>query len=826
MRSMHRNRIKQIVSIVLWLSCSTAWAQVDSLLQQADRLLSYKAYGRAIEAYTQLLTEPQFKLSTAQQAAAQGQLAFAYKQVGEGAKAERFYRESVNNSEDDNAQLTLNFAQTLAANGKFREAQQQYERYLVQKEKLALKQPLAPVAEPAKPAGKGKGGVRYRLDYLALNSAGEEFSPAFYRDGLVYVSGSKGRTTIETSGRGGGSAYLDLFYAPNRNNLQATSSIGPDGAVTKVAAVRTKTTGQATRPGGSGRASANDSRTVPNFDAGINITDGLGYKERPASAAQRFGEAINSRYHEGPATFSRDGSTIIFTRNNYSEGRAKKSAEGVTKLKLYTARQQNGTWTNVTELPFNNDEYSVGHPALSRDEQLLFFASDMPGGFGGTDLYVSRYQNGRWGRPVNLGEDINTKGNELFPFVDNAGNLYFSTNGRKGLGELDIYYATLTTLATGLIVQSIEHLDAPINSPKDDFGIITDADRRGGFFSSNRRDGNDDIYRFVRESSLYACRDLTVRLYDMKSNAGLDSSSVVVRAKGEGRADQTLKTDANGYVRLCLDDDNEFVFQASRDGYINSTVGFTTQSLTDDQPSQLEIGMIQPTVVVDTVTMVEAKTTPPIKVLTRSHIWGIVVSERDRKPIEGVTVTLRNECNFKQLEYVTGADGSYTFELDEGCDYTLVASKPAFGTNTNRIKRLPRKEKPKILSADLRMLSVGDVVKIDNIYYDLDRFSLRPDAARELEKLLATMRKYPSLIIEIRSHTDSRGSAESNKQLSTQRARAVADYLASKGISRKRMSAVGMGESQLVNNCTDDVICTEGEHQRNRRTEFRVVDIK
>jgi outer membrane protein OmpA-like peptidoglycan-associated protein/tetratricopeptide (TPR) repeat protein len=813
--------------MLLWLGCSTAWAQVDSLLQQADRLLSYKAYGRAIEAYTNVLTNPKLKLSTAQQSAAQGQLAFAYKQVGEGAKAERFYRESVNNSEDDNAQLTLNFAQTLAANGKFKEAQVQYERYLVQKEKAALKRPLAPVAEPAKPSAKGKGkeGVRYRLDYLALNSPGEEFSPAFYRDGLVYVSGSKGRTTIETSGRGGGSEYLDLFYTPNRNNLKATSSIGADGTVTKATAGRTKSDSQ-TRPGGSGRGSANDSQTVPNFDAGINITEGLGYQDKPVSASQRFGEAINSRYHEGPATFSRDGLTIIFTRNNTSGGRAKQSAEGVTKLKLYTARQQNGTWSDVAELPFNSDEYSVGHPSLSRDEQLLYFASDMPGGFGGTDLYVSRYQNGRWGRPVNLGEDINTKGNELFPFVDNAGNLYFSTNGRKGLGELDIYYATLTTLATGLIVQSVEHLDAPINSPKDDFGLITDADRRGGFFSSNRREGNDDIYRFVRESSLYACRDLTVRIYDMKSNEGLDSASVVVKSKGEGRADQTLLTDANGYVRLCLDADNEFVFQASRDSYINSTVGFTTQSLTDDQPSQLEIGMIQPTIVVDTVRMVETRPTPPIRVMTRSHIWGIVVSERDRKPIEGVTVTLRNECNFKQLEYVTGADGSYYFELDEGCDYTLVASKAAFGTNTNRIKRLPKKDKPKILSADLRMLSVGDVVKIDNIYYDLDRFSLRPDAARELDKLLATMRKYPSLIIEIRSHTDSRGSAESNKQLSTQRARAVADYLASKGISRKRMSAVGMGESQLVNNCTDDVICTEGEHQRNRRTEFRVVDIK
>ena len=834
MRSMRRNWIKKLVGIVLWLSCSTGWAQVDSLVRQADRLLSYKAYGRAIEAYTQLLAGPENKLTVTQKSMVKSQLAYAYKQVGDGAKAETLYRESIDGSVGDNPQLTLRFAQTLAGNGKFREAQQQYERYLVQKDKVILKRPAAGPTRLAKPKTGQNVAVRYHLDYLALNSSGEEFSPTFYQDGLVYVSGSKGGATIETSGRGGGSAYLDLFYAPNRNGLKARSTTKADGSVGKVETVRTKASRQVGTDDSS-RPTANDSPTVPNFDRGLSITGGLGYEgssgqAQPgraglAGASQRLSETLNSRYHEGPATFSPDGSRIIFTRNNYSEGRVRKSTDGVTKLKLYTARQQNGLWIDVAELPFNSDDYSVGHPTLSRDEQLLYFASDMPGGSGGTDLYVSRYQNGRWGRPVNLGDDINTKGNELFPFVDDAGNLYFSTDGRKGLGQLDLFFATVSTLATGLIVQSVDHLDAPINSPKDDFGLITDADRRGGYLSSNRREGNDDIYRFVRESSLYGCRDLTIRLYDTGSDAPLDSVSLLMKSKSEGRADQTMITDRNGFVQLCLDGDNDFIFQASRDGYINSTVGFTTRALTDDQPTQLEIGMMKPIVVIDTVSA-ESKDAYSAEPLTKSRIRGVVVSERDRRPIEGVVVWLRNECDRTQLEYVTGPDGRYSFDLTEGCDYVLVASKPAFGTNTNKIKRLPKKAKPKVLSADLRMLTVGDVVTIDNIYYDLDRFSLRQDAARELEKLVATMRKYPSLIIEIRSHTDSRGSAEQNKSLSTKRAKAVADQLAAKGISRRRMATSGMGESQLVNNCTDDVICTDAEHQRNRRTEFRVVDIK
>ncbi|WP_461126208.1 OmpA family protein [Spirosoma aerophilum] len=787
------------------------------MIQQANRLLSYKAYGRAIEAYGELLTEYGKVLSPKQKSTIQSQLAFAYQQVGDNSKAERYFRESAESNGSNDPQQTLRYAQTLVSNGKIQEGQKQYERYLQLKDKQTEQ-----AVSPAPPASTNKGPVRYRLELLSLNSQGEEFSPAFYQDGLVYVSGKKGGATIETTGGGGGSGYLDLFYVPNRNNLKVASILNADGTTTKAPESRAKsnyTVGQDNYS----RPTANDSRTVPNYYEGINITEGLGYDERRIDPARRFSQTLNTKYHEGPATFSRDGLRIIFTRNNYNNGRASKSTTGVNKLKLYTATQQNGAWMNIEELPFNSDEYSVGHPTLSRDEQFLYFASDMPGGFGGTDLYVSQYQNGRWGRPINLGGIINTKGNELFPFVDDAGNLYFSTDGRKGLGALDIFFATLSN---NTIVKTVDHLDAPINSNQDDFGFITDGNRRGGYFSSNRRDGNDDIYRFVRESSLFGCRDLTIRVYDTNTDQPLDSVSVLIKSKGEGRPDRTIMSDANGFLRICLEGANAFTFQASRDGYINSMVGFTTSAMVDDQPSRLEIGLIKPTVVEDTIMAAESSISTGTGPLTKSRIRGVVMGGRDRKPIEGVTVRLRNECDRSLREYVTKADGRYAFDVIEGCDYTLIASKPAFGTNTNRIKRLPKKTKPKEVSADLRMLSVGDVVTIDNIYYDLDRFSLRSDAARELDKVVATMRKYPTLIIEIRSHTDSRGDAERNKTLSLQRANAVATYLVSKGISRRRMSTLGMGESQLVNNCTDGVICTDAEHQRNRRTEFRVVEIK
>lgn len=794
----------------------------DSLLRQADRMVSWKAYGRAIDIYTQLLSNPYPPVNNTQRIAATLGLANAYRLVGDNEKAEKQYRDWLELVPvlERRSQPVLQFAQTLAANGKFKEADEQFELY----NQLLADQKLRRSAEGETEAGqrsRSNQPVQYRLEYLALNTKNEEFSPMYFRDGLVYVAGSKGGSTIETKGSGGGSGYLDLFYIPNRNDIRIGTVINPDGTEAKPDNTRDR---KRSSTGGDDRTrpTSNDSRTVPNFDAGIRASEGLGYESRATSPSQQFSKSLNTRYHEGPATFSADGTRIIFTRNNFNDGRSKKSAEGINKLKLYTAEQKDGVWMNVEELPFNNDEYSVGHPTLSRDGRTLYFASDMPGGLGGSDIYVTQYQNGRWSKPVSLGPTVNTKGNELFPFVDEVGNVYFASDGRRGLGGLDVFMAMMA----GTTPQTVEHLDAPVNSPQDDFGLITDANRQSGYFSTNRRDGSDDIVRFVRQSSLYGCRDLTVRVYDAENDQPLDSVVVDVRGRSDGVTEQQLVTDRNGLIRLCLQGDNDFKLVAARDGYINSTVGFSTRALTDDQPSRLEMGMTKPTIVMDTVYTAAPGSPAEVATLTRSRIRGIILGERDQRPIEGVTVSLRNECTKTTQSVVTGTDGRYTFELDEGCDYTLVTNKPTYGTSTSKIKKLPKKSKPKLVANDVRLFSVGDVVTLDNIYYDLDKFNIRADASRELDKLVATLRRYPSLVIEVRSHTDSRGDAGYNRELSSKRARSVANYLISKGISSKRISSRGLGESMPLNSCTDGVICTEEEHQRNRRTEFKVIGVK
>ncbi|WP_234735707.1 OmpA family protein [Tellurirhabdus bombi] len=816
---------KWLVAFLLIFCGFVCQAQTQALIQEADRQLELRAYGRSIDLYTQLLTELNNALTSEQRISVRSNLALSYKSVGDLQKAENTYRELINSSElsGDKINAYLQFAQVLASNGKYRESQSMYEKYNSLKGRQAVRDQI-PISSPTAPAlvnGK-KPVVKYRLEVLEMNTSNAEFSPMYFRDGLIYISGKKGGSAIETSGSGGGGGYLDLFYIPDRRLIKVSKIINPDGTVAKAAAASKKDR----RRGNGSRASANDSRSIGGY---INVTGDLGYG-KAAKSGQRFSKELNTRYHEGPATFSSDGSRIVFTRNNYNEGRVRQSTEGVTNLKLYTAEQQSGNWVNIKELPFNSNEYSVGHPALSRDDQWLVFASDMPGGYGGTDLYIVQFQGGKWGKPVNLGAQINTKGNELFPFIDENGNLYFSSDGRRGLGGLDIYFALMKSPTQ---VELVDHLDAPINSDQDDFGLITDGLRRTGYFSTNRFNGSDDILRFSRQSSLYGCRNLTLRLYNDDNNQPLDSVVVEIQEKGDGKQVRKIVTKADGLIQLCLEPNNDFVFKSSKDGFITSTIGFSTRSMLDDSPSRLEIALFEPKEVSDTVSIANAKSPSesdndgwgPVNV-AKSHIRGVVMSEGDRKPIEGVTVRLRGECDGLVQTVQTGPDGRYEFELSENCGYTLVATKERYGTNMNRINKLPKPATPKVLSADLRMLRVGDIVQLDNIYYDLDKWNIRPDAARELDKLVATMRKYPSLNVEIRSHTDSRGDNNYNKYLSAQRANSVVNYLVYKGIARKRCVAAGYGESMPVNNCVDGVNCTEEEYQRNRRTEFKVLSIR
>ena len=220
----------------------------------------------------------------------------------------------------------------------------------------------------------------------------------------------------------------------------------------------------------------------------------LNKESQEVKDAVKFSKKINTKYHEASVTFSPDNQTMYFTRNNYGK-KLKRNKNGINNLKIYMSKKIDGEWTEATELPFNSDDFSTGHPALSPDGKQLYFVSDMPGSIGMTDIFVvDVLGDGQFSEPRNLGPEINTERKEMFPFI-NEKKLYFSSDGHVGLGGLDIYEVAFND-EVGFL--EVRNAGKPINSKKDDFSYIVDEETQKGFFASNRRGGkgDDDIYSF------------------------------------------------------------------------------------------------------------------------------------------------------------------------------------------------------------------------------------------------------------------------------------------------------------------------------------------
>ncbi|CAA9202474.1 OmpA family protein [Flavobacterium collinsii] len=431
---------------------------------------------------------------------------------------------------------------------------------------------------------------------------------------------------------------------------------------------------------------------------------------------KRFERKINSKFNESTPVFTKDGLTMYFTRNNFLNGTKGIDDKKVTLLKLYKASYIEGKWTNIVELPFNSDQYSVAHPTLSVDEKKLYFASDMPGTFGQSDLYsVTINTDGSFGKPENLGAAINTEGRETFPFISGDNELYFASDGRPGLGGLDVF---VSTIKKDLTFSEVQNVGAPINTKLDDFGFILDTKNRTGFFSSNRDGGHgyDDVYRFSETRKLVCEQVLSGIIVDVETNAALD----------------------NAKVNLL-----DYQFQ----------------------------------------------------------IIG---------------------------EMVTGADGEYNFKVYCDKKYYVRAIKRDYETKEISVI-IDKTYLTLSMTKAICKVTVGDDLAkcfgIKMIYFDLDKSDIRPEAALVLEKILSVLNQYPNMKLDIRSHTDSRATFKYNEALSDRRVNAVITWLIKNGIAVNRLKGKGYGETQLVNQCDDDIRCTEEEHQANRRSEFIITSM-
>ncbi len=826
--TMPKVKKKLFVLILSLIQSATVWSQnSNSLLKDATRHFEVSSFVTAIPKFEQVLQNNPQKLSTSERLSALLQLAYSYKAVGKFENSEQTYRKAFDipaTISGDQLKSYLYFAQVLVQNNKFKEAQEWFEKYNNLSASLrddARQYQPSTVARISNDPFTQNG--RYLVEYLDFNTTRPEFSPMYFKNGLVFCSG-KGTGSSLVGNKG----FLDLYYISDINKVTGVSEEALNAPKQKAVKTGPSKLGKDFYT----RVTANDSKTVNYFES----IPAEAVVSKPTTKGQIaesevFSKTLNTKFHEGPATFSSDFSKIIFTRNNFNEGSQGRSEDNVTKLKLYIAELSESGWSEATELPFNGDDFSTAHPAWSKDGRYLYFSSDRKGGQGGMDIWVVEYKDSKWGTPVNLGKEVNTKGTEVFPFVDERGNVYFASDGLKGAGGLDIF---IVSTQNGLPNRSPLNIGEPFNSENDDFGIITDGQRLNGYFSSDRRRGDDDdIYRFTKTPDVYDCRQMLLTIVEGETKTPIAKAEVSLLAKGG--SEEKLLTNESGQTQFCVNRDTDYVISVKREGYNTNVLGFSTKGESDNAPSAMDIPLRKQGGPIVTQPEVQPKNTPPVEIVQPtdttktekvSQLKGIVKTEIEKTPIEGVLVTFINECDGSKQQVITGPDGVYAFDMEEGCDYTLEVSKDGYGTTVNKISKVIKKAKPKVVSQDLGLFKEGDLITIDNIYYDMGSAKIRKDAARELDKLAATLMKNPSMIIELGSHTDSRGDAQENLNLSSKRAQAAVDYIASKGVERNRMLAKGYGESLLVNGCSDGVSCTEREHQKNRRTTVKVIKAK
>ncbi|AEH02497.1 OmpA family protein [Lacinutrix sp. 5H-3-7-4] len=443
------------------------------------------------------------------------------------------------------------------------------------------------------------------------------------------------------------------------------------------------------------------------YQAEVKIEDS---KQVISDPVEINSNSINSAFHEASVTITNDGKTIYFTRDNLNKKGKKVTYDkkGTSNLRIFRAKLENDKWSKPEDLPFNGDDFSNGSPALSPDNNTLYFVSDREDGFGQTDLYkIKINKDGTFGEPKNLGSKINTEGRENFPFIAKDSTLYFSSDAHLNLGLLDIFESNILKKDTTDVY--IKNLGAPFNSGFDDFAFFINSDTKTGYFSSNRDGGNggDDIYSFGK----YECK-------------------------------QT--------------------------------------------------------------------------------ITGITRNKLSNEPLPKTVVKLMDESG-KVIEMVTSDENGFYEFKDVACNskFVVLAEKVIYRPDQRDIKTSEVNAEETQVDLFLTPLIVDSEIVINPIFFDYDKSNIRPDAAYELENIVVVMREHPNMVIKIESHTDSRGRDKYNEKLSDRRAKSTRDYLFSRGIAKDRIeSAIGYGESQLLNKCSNGVKCSEEEHQKNRRSKF------
>ncbi len=527
----------------------------------------------------------------------------------------------------------------------------------------------------------------------------------------------------------------------------------------------------------------NYSRTNQNFTE-IAYIENLKEVEKQLRYKNKWKEIDFIGEHDGPVAFSKDFKKVFVTRNQ-AQTDTKEDLK-LSKLELVIFNKKAGKWEQDFSFTFNKPDYSIGHAAIDTNKNLIF-ASDMPGGFGGTDLYQCNWLGDHWSAPVNLGSSINTSKDELFPYVSAKGYLYFASNGWPGLGGLDIF-------RSDRLEDEPEHLGLPINSNGDDFALNINEETGKGYLSSNRNQQKDQLYELNR---IVLGVDLEVKLQAC-SGRNLPGIPLVLKDKTNS-SDKKVQTNSNGIYQAALQKGHQYVlvYEGNANAYADSIV---FQAKTP--------GHFQKT----------------IKIRNKEQVNCLWVQTESGELIKGAMVNFYH-AKFFIKRVLTDSTGKIIFSNKEKLDSVygnlinyddahLSLIKPS---KTNCLDTV-------FYKLVFKQKQAEEFINLKNIYYSLDKSFLRPESKIELDKLVKYLKEHPDLKVELSSHTDSRESAAYNIALSKRRSNSCVRYIIKQGVSANQIIAKGYGESQLVNRCSDGVKdCTEEEHQQNRRTELRLL---
>lgn len=855
-------------------------------------------YYRAIPKFTKVVNS-----NDAEKTEAAVKLADCYLQLKEYANAEVFYKKAIESGKVD-AAAHFNYATVLKNNNHYNEALEEFNAYLKQypndaRAKNALKYCKEIKAWQSLPKEYEAVGV------AEINTPKSEFCPVIYDNKLVFVSEQKPDIVNYEQYDFNGHPYLNVFFTELKNEV-------------------------------------------------------------PSTTKKTFSK-VNSNYHDGPVCFNKEQNVLYMTRVNYIEN--KKDKDFVNRAKLFVSEKSGKSWGSLKPFAYNSDSYSVAHPSLSEDGNYLFFSSDMPGGQGGMDIWECKKGKDGWEKPVNLGPDINTSGNEEFPFMRKDGLLFFASDGLPGFGGYDIFSAK--QIAGKWILNRNEGLG--INSFADDFGIYF-IDNFKGYVSSNRDgslSGSDDIYKFTFAAKLISLDGTILKsqnIFDPVANIKVfledeggthlndtrtneqgyfrfdnlspdrkymvkideadpafngqkhyyyaDGHNQVMRVtlvndKGEKHVFRNLPVDANSLPDLTIPDDitlggnllygenpsnpiaNKQITLKDGNGNVieqvttNAFGSFVFSKLPPDENYLIELSELDGSLSPDTKIILTNKSGKQVKIVRADAKGGFnfsllaadkaMIDElkvndadllmdltgkllgQDKASLGGAKIYLMDEKGTALDTVLTDVEGKFEFrKLQTGKNYLVNVDEADARLNGmdklfisdlkgKIVKELVRnkykgfsfnlleseKNNMKQIYVDdpwLEVLELKDkknkeqITIVENVYYGLNEYKFDDDGQRVMDKVVAIMRANPNLNIEISSHTDSRAADKFNLTLSQKRAKYAVDYIISKGIQAKRLTAVGYGESKLINKCGNNVQCTEEEHAQNRRTEFKIVD--